>query len=85
MDAPRAGAVWDALMETGRPLGITPAGLLALDIARIEAGLAMIDVDFVGARQALAASQRYSPLELGLAPLRGFREGALHRTRGACR
>ena len=40
--------------------------MLALDIARIEAGLMLIDVDYVPARKALIESQKSSPYELGL-------------------
>src|SRR6267142_2502312 len=38
--------IWDVLIERGRPFDIKPAGMLALDVARIEAGLLLIDVDF---------------------------------------
>lgn len=66
MDAERALSVWDALIARGTPYGITPAGMLALDIARIEAGLMLIDVDYVPARKALVTSQTSSPFELDL-------------------
>jgi aminomethyltransferase len=66
VDAERALAVWDALIEAGTPRGITPAGMLALDIARIEAGLMLMDVDYVPGRKALVASQTSSPFELDL-------------------
>src|SRR5262245_43978955 len=46
VDAARAVALWDALIEAGTPYGIVPAGVWALDIARIEAGLIMLDVDY---------------------------------------
>ncbi|HYC47658.1 MAG TPA: aminomethyltransferase family protein [Burkholderiales bacterium] len=59
--------VWDALIETGTPYGIVPAGMLALDVARIEAGLMLLDVDYVSARKALTAAQTSSPYELDLA------------------
>ncbi len=59
-------ALWDALIEAGTPHGIVPAGMLALDVARIEAGLMLIDVDYVPARKALIGSQTSSPLELDL-------------------
>ena len=59
-------AVWDALIEAGTPYGITPAGMLALDVARIEAGLMLLDVDYVPAHQALIESQTSSPFELDL-------------------
>jgi glycine cleavage system T protein (aminomethyltransferase) len=66
VDATRAEALWDALMEAGRPYDITPTGMLALDVARIEAGLILIDVDYVSSKKALIPSQKYSPYEIGL-------------------
>jgi aminomethyltransferase len=66
MPAERAVTVWDALMDGGRPFDIKPAGMLALDVARIEAGLLLIEVDFFGSRKAMIASQAYSPFELGM-------------------
>jgi len=62
----RAVEVWDALIAAGRPYGIRPTGLLALDVARVEAGLLLIDVDFHGCRKAVIESQTYSPFEMGL-------------------
>ena len=66
-DASHAIPVWDALIDAGRAYGIMPTGLLALDMARIEAGLMLIDVDYVPARRALIESQLSSPFELDLA------------------
>ena len=66
-DAAEALPLWDALMDAGRPYGIMPTGLLALDMARIEAGLMLIDVDYVPARKVLIESQLSSPFELDLA------------------
>ncbi|HKQ52870.1 MAG TPA: aminomethyltransferase family protein, partial [Pyrinomonadaceae bacterium] len=57
----RAVEVWDALMDEGRAFDIHPAGMLALDVARIEAGLLLIDVDFHGSKKALIETQKYSP------------------------
>ena len=62
--AAQAVTLWDALIESGGPLGITPAGILALDVARIEAGLMMLDVDYVSAHRALIEAQKSSPYEL---------------------
>ena len=67
VEAGRAIELWDALIDAGTPRGITPTGLLALDLARIEAGLMLIEVDYVPARKALIAAQTSSPLELDLA------------------
>jgi glycine cleavage system T protein (aminomethyltransferase) len=66
VDSNQALPLWDALMEAGTPHGIVPAGMLALDVARIEAGLMLIDVDYVPARKALIESQTSSPYELDL-------------------
>jgi len=74
LDAARALDVWDALIEAGTPYGLMPAGMLALDAARIEAGLMLIDVDYVPARKALAESQKSSPFELGLSWAVDFRK-----------
>ena len=66
VDAERAVALWDALIATGTAYGITPAGIWALDIARIEAGLVMLDVDYFSAHHALIEDQKSSPFELNL-------------------
>ncbi len=65
----RAIDVWDALMTGGRPFDIRPVGMLAVDVARVEAGLLLIDVDFRSCRKALVDGQRYSPFEMGLGRL----------------
>ena len=65
----RATAVWDALVSGGRPYDIHPAGMLALDVARVEAGLLLIEVDFNSSKKALIESQKYSPYEMGLGRL----------------
>ncbi|MGE5321619.1 MAG: aminomethyltransferase family protein [Actinomycetota bacterium] len=57
--------VWDALMEKGRQFDIHAAGMLALDVARIEAGLLLIEVDYISSKKALIPSQTFSPYELG--------------------
>ena len=61
--------VWDTLMAAGRSFDIHPTGMLALDVARIEAGLILADVDYISSKKALIPSQKYSPAELGLAKL----------------
>ena len=66
VDAAQAVPLWDALIEAGTPYGITPAGMLALDVARIEAGLLLIEVDYFSSRHALIEAQKSSPFELGL-------------------
>ena len=66
MDPNDALFIWDLLLEKGKPYGITPTGLQALDIARIEAGLILLDVDYISSRHAIVESRKSSPYELGL-------------------
>jgi aminomethyltransferase len=66
MDSKDALSVWDLLMDKGKPFGITPTGLQALDMARIEAGLILLDVDYISSRHAIVESRKSSPYELGL-------------------
>lgn len=66
LDAGQALAAWDALIDGGTAHGITPTGILALDVARIEAGLLLMDVDYVSARKTLIDAQASSPFELDL-------------------
>ena len=61
--------VWDAIVSAGSAFDLHPTGMLALDVARIEAGLLLIDVDFQSSRKAMIESQKYSPFELGLGRL----------------
>ena len=65
----QAGTVWDELVKKGQAFDIHPAGMLALDVARIEAGLILIDVDYVSSKKALIELQKYSPSEIGLGKL----------------
>lgn len=67
-----AAEVWDRIVAAGGAYGLRPSGLLALDVARVEAGLLLIDVDFVSAKKALTAAQLYTPLEMGLRRLVDF-------------
>jgi aminomethyltransferase len=64
-----ATRVWDALFERGREFDVHAAGMLALDVARIEAGLILIEVDYFSSKKALIESQKYSPFEIGLGRL----------------
>lgn len=64
--AEHAERVWDVLMEKGEAYRIKAAGLLALDVARLEAGFILLEVDYIGAEKAVIPTQRYSPFEIGL-------------------
>ena len=72
VDGNRAPDLWDALMAAGKPFGIRPAGMLALDVVRLEAGLILLEVDYTSARHALNPEQNYSPFEIGLGRLVSF-------------
>jgi len=61
-----AETLWDRLAEAGSRYGVLPAGMVALDIARIEAGLLLIEVDYISTHFARIESQKSSPFELGL-------------------
>ncbi|HKP47119.1 MAG TPA: aminomethyltransferase family protein, partial [Pyrinomonadaceae bacterium] len=61
--------VWDELITAGKAFDIHPAGMLALDVARIEAGLLLIDIDFNSSKKSLVEVQKYSPFEMGLGRL----------------
>ncbi len=81
----RAVDVWDALIEAGRAHALRPAGMLALDVARVEAGLLLTDVDFHSSRKASIDPQMYSPAELGLGRLVALDKGAAFVGRDALR
>ena len=66
MDAKDALTIWDSLMEAGADYGITPVGILAMDMTRVEAGLFMIEVDYTSTSHAWIEPQKSSPFELGL-------------------
>jgi aminomethyltransferase len=66
MPGEQALKVWDALIEAGRDYGIVPCGILAMDMARVEAGLFMIDVDYTATNHAWIAGQKSTPFEMGL-------------------
>ena len=67
--AERAADLWDAVATAGRSFGARPAGMLALDVVRLEAGLILLEVDYTSARHAVIPEQAYSPFEIGLGRL----------------
>ena len=58
--------VWDELMAAGRTRGLRAIGSQALNMARIEAGFLLPNVDFVNAEHTIRLGRERSPLELGL-------------------
>lgn len=61
-----AEKVYDQIFKTGQRYGLLPIGLVALDMLRIEAGLLLIDVDYIAATKADIEAQKSSPYEIGL-------------------
>jgi aminomethyltransferase len=68
-------AMWDRLFEVGPDYGLRPAGINALDVSRVEAGLILIDAEYTSALNARTADHFYSPAELGLSRLIDFDKG----------
>ena len=73
--AEHALEVWDAIMASGSAFGIRPAGMVALDVVRLEAGLILLEVDYTSSRHAINPDQNYSPFEIGLGRLVSFDKG----------
>ncbi|CAN5200965.1 aminomethyltransferase family protein [soil metagenome] len=59
-------SVWDAVMDAGQGHGVLPFGQIALLMARIEAGLLLLNADFGSSRFAWNDEHRSTPIELGL-------------------
>jgi len=66
VESDAAEKLWDVLFDAGEDYGIEPAGLLALDRTRLEAGFPLIDVDFWNAEKTLIEDQKSTPYELNL-------------------
>lgn len=83
--------LWDHLMQAGGPWGLRPIGTDALNLARIEAGFIITNMDFIPADQALREDRARSPLEMGLewliswdkGPFTGRRALAEEKARGS--
>jgi aminomethyltransferase len=75
MEPDAAESVWDALMTAGRSRGIRAIGSQALNVARIEAGFLLPNVDFVSAEHTIRTGRDRSPLELSIEWLVDFNKG----------
>jgi aminomethyltransferase len=71
----KAVAVWDSVVKAGKAYGLRPAGMVALDVVRLEAGLILLEADYTSARHAMNPEQQYSPFEIGLGRLVNFDKG----------
>ena len=68
----RRGRVGRRCSRPARRTRSGPAGMLALDVTRLEAGLILLEVDYTSARHAMNPEQNYSPFEIGLGRLVSF-------------
>jgi aminomethyltransferase len=75
LDPQLAEPLWDRLMVAGHSRGIKPLGSRALNIARIEAGFLLPNVEFISAERTLRVGRDRSPFELGLDWLVDFDKG----------
>lgn len=66
MPTESALTVWDVLIGAGKPYQITPCGLAAMDISRIEAGFVLLGVDYASAETAVVEADKMTPYELGM-------------------
>ena len=71
----RALDIWDALVQAGAAYGLRPAGMVALDVVRLEAGLILLEVDYTSSRHAINPDQNFSPFEIGLGRLVSWDKG----------
>ena len=62
----KALPVWDELINAGEDYTLRVAGMEALDVARLEAGLIMAGVDYHSGRTARHPSLAISPYEIGM-------------------
>lgn len=66
VEAKDAIKLWDQLISAGRPYGMEPAALDAMDVTRIEAGFILNGVDYYSAPVCLIESRKSTPYEVGL-------------------
>lgn len=58
--------LYDAVWNAGKDYNLLPAGILALDMVRVEAGFIMVDVDFRSSIYCVTDEQMSTPYEIGL-------------------
>lgn len=83
--------VWDALQAIGEPYHLRPAGIVAMDVARVEAGFVLLGVDYLSSETAIVEGDMSTPYELGLGwavklgkgPFVGRRALAAEKARGS--
>lgn len=66
VQAKDAERLWDVVREAGKPYGVAPVGLTAMLMCRLEAGLVLLNHEYISALDAMIPDQMYSPYELKL-------------------
>jgi aminomethyltransferase len=66
VQAKDAERLWDVVAAAGKPYGVLPVGLTAMLMTRIEAGLVLLNHEYISALDAMIPDQMYSPYELNL-------------------
>jgi aminomethyltransferase len=85
--------LWDRLMTAGKSRGIRAIGYQALEMARIEAGFILPNVDFISAAQTIRLNRETTPFEMGLEWVVALGKGHFNgrralleeKARGSCR
>ena len=83
--ADAAPAVWDALFDVGQAYAIRPAGMLALDVTRLEAGLILLEVDYTSRPPRDEPGAELQPVRGRPGQARELRQGGLRRQAGRSR
>src|SRR5260370_40252837 len=66
--------IWDELVKKGKPFDIHAAGMIALDIARIEAGVNLVQVEYTADKKGVVVSRKKLHGEIGVGELGEFDE-----------
>jgi len=66
VDNDHALALWDAMAAAGKPYGLEPAGLDAMDVTRVEAGFILNGVDYFSSLRCMIDTRKSTPYELAL-------------------
>lgn len=81
IDPAHARKLWDSLFEAADNYALRAIGLDALEIARIEAGFVLPNIDFIPASEAVRPGVSRSPFELGMDWLVSFDKGVFNGRR----
>jgi aminomethyltransferase len=66
VEAENAADLWQSLFHLGGPLGMRMIGSAALEMLRIEAGLILVDAEYMSCFHTVKTNRERTPFELGL-------------------